>query len=303
MVKDQFRPFISIIIPHYNDLDNLRTCIEKLRQQTWPKDLFEIIVADNNSTDRIVSELHLMLDVRVVPAPEQGAGPARNAGVAAARADIFAFVDSDCLAEETWLEEGISALQHFDYVGGKVIIEIEDPRRVTPAEAYDVVFGFNFKKYIERDKFSGSGNLFVPRAVFEKVGGFRSGVSEDMDWCWRANALGFRLGYAERAVIKHPARREWHDLTRKWDRVISETLALSREQRGWRLRWWIRTAVTALSPIIHSPRVICSRRLVGVRSKWAGLAGLWAIRIYRARRMITEMKAIAVRCEAKSVRS
>jgi glycosyltransferase involved in cell wall biosynthesis len=295
MVEGSDKPFISVIIPHYNDFDSLRKCIEKLRLQTWPNNLFEIIVADNNSADSIVKQLSLIPGIRVVSAPEQGAGPARNAGVLAARADIFAFIDSDCFADEAWLEEGVSALKRFDYVGGNVVIPIEDPRRVTPAEAYDVVFGFNFKKYVERDKFSGSGNLFVPRAVFEEVGGFRSGVSEDMDWCWRANARRFRLGYAEEAKVEHPARRDWNDLTRKWDRVISETLALSRERSGWRLRWWIRVAATALSPVLHSPRVIFSHRLVGFRSKMVGLSGLWAIRTYRTRRMIAEIMDVAGR--------
>ena len=40
---------MSVVIPHYNDLDNLAACLAALRRQNWPKDLFEIVVADNNS--------------------------------------------------------------------------------------------------------------------------------------------------------------------------------------------------------------------------------------------------------------
>lgn len=281
--------FVSVIIPHYNDLKNLRRCIETLQVQTWPHHRMEIIVADNNSREEVVRGLHFINGIQVIAAKEQGAGPARNAGVRAAHGDILAFIDSDCFAEPGWISEGVSALQRFDYIGGDVRIPLRDPARVTPAEAYDVVFGFDFKKYIERDKFSGTGNLFLPRRVFDKVGEFRNGVSEDMDWCWRANALGFRLGYAPGAIVYHPPRHEWASLTAKWDRVISETLLLARERPGWRVRWLFRVVATAASTLPHGPKVLFSPKLPNMRSRLAGMVGLVAIRSYRARQMLIEM--------------
>jgi GT2 family glycosyltransferase len=212
--------FVTVVIPHYDDLDNLKRCLDRLRRQSWPADRYEIVVADNNSPAGAPAIQRMFPDIRVVAAPEQGAGPARNAGVATSRGDILAFIDSDCFAEGGWLAEGVGALADFDYVGGKVVTAIADPEHVTPAEAYEAVFAFNFEKYIRKDKFAGTGNLFVPKAVFERVGGFKAGVSEDMEWCWRANALGYRLGYAEKAVVQHAARRAWRDFRGKWDRVI-----------------------------------------------------------------------------------
>ena len=282
-------PFISVIIPHFNDLQNLRRCIVTLQAQTWPRHRMEIIVADNNSREDVAQDVRLINGIQVIGATEQGAGPARNAGVRVAHGDILAFIDSDCFAESTWISEGVAALQHFDYIGGDVRIPVRDAARVTPAEAYDVVFGFDFKKYIERDKFSGTGNLFLPRGVFDKVGEFRNGVSEDMDWCWRANALGFRLGYAPAAIVYHPPRHEWASLTAKWDRVISETFMLARERPGWRMRWLFRAAATAASSLPHAPKVLFSSKLPNMRSRLAGLLGLVAIRSYRARQMLVEM--------------
>ncbi len=279
-------PLVSVIIPHYNDLDHLERCLESLRRQILPRKRFEIIVADNNSVGGVRAVEHIAGDAVVVPAPEQGAGPARNAGVAVARGTVLAFIDSDCLADENWLLQGISALERFDYVGGQVITKIGQPREVTPAEAVEAVFAFNFKKYIEKDRFSGSGNLFVPKAIFGHVGGFRAGVSEDIDWCRRANALGFRLGYAERAIVFHSARREWQELKRKWDRMLAETIRLARERPGWRLRWIGLAAVVAASPLAHWITVVCSPRLIGVRAKCFGLLGLLWIRSYRSYRML-----------------
>jgi GT2 family glycosyltransferase len=279
-------PLISVIIPHYNDLDHLRHCLESLRCQTLPRERYEVIVADNNSVGGVQAVAQIAEDITVVPAPDQGAGPARNSGVAAARGRVLAFIDSDCLADQNWLCEGVKALERFDYVGGQVITKIGEPQKMTPAEAVEAVFAFNFKRYIEREGFSGSGNLFVPKEIFGCVGGFRAGVSEDIDWCRRANALGYQLGYAERAIVFHSARREWQELKRKWDRILAETISLARERSGWRLRWAVYAVVVGASPLAHWITVVRSPRLVGLRSKCCGLLGLVRIRSYRSCRML-----------------
>jgi glycosyltransferase involved in cell wall biosynthesis len=283
--EDHAAPFVSVIVPHYNDLDNLAVCLERLRRQGWPRERFEIIVADNNSAGGIEAVRRLAPDLRVVPAPLQGAGPARNEAVAVARGEVLAFIDSDCVAEPGWLAAGVAALWRFDYVGGQVVTALSGHAPVTPAEGYEAVFAFNFKKYIEKDKFSGSGNLFVPRDVFAAVGGFRNGVSEDIDWCRRANALGYRLGYAEDAIVRHAARRDWAALARKWDRVVAERFQLASERAGWRWRWLAYAALVAASPLPHSLLVLRSRNLPGARAKLMALIGLYGIRLYRAGRM------------------
>jgi glycosyltransferase involved in cell wall biosynthesis len=282
----QSLPLISVIIPHYNDLERLADCLNSLHRQKLPRSNFEIIVADNNSIGGVQAVERIARGVKVVHAPEQGAGPARNAGVAAAQGGILAFIDSDCVADENWLFEGMSALARFDYVGGRVVTITGRPREVTPAEAVEAVFAFNFQKYIEKDGFSGTGNLFVPTPIFGRVGGFRAGVSEDMDWCRRAAALNFRLGYAERAVVYHRARRDWRELEKKWDRIIAERIRLAQEQPGWRIRWFAYAVGVGSSPLVHWFAIVRSIRLSGLRAKCCGLLGLVRIRAYRSRRML-----------------
>jgi glycosyltransferase involved in cell wall biosynthesis len=280
------RPFVSVVIPHYNDLENLARCLDRLERQTWPRDSFEVIVADNNSRCGLDAVRATAGRARVVPAPIQGAGPARNAGVAAARGAILAFIDSDCFAEPGWLAAGVAALDHYDYVGGEVVTDIADPGAMSIAEAYEAVFAFRFRKYIERERFSGTGNLFVPRRVFERTGPFRAGVSEDKEWCLRANGAGFRLGYAGEAIVAHPARRTFRELMAKWDRVVVESYLLEREKSFGHLRWIARIVATAGSPLPHSIMVLRHQRLSGPANKLKGLAGLAAIRLYRCWRMI-----------------
>jgi glycosyltransferase involved in cell wall biosynthesis len=279
-------PLISVIIPHYNDLDNLARCLDRLRRQSWPAERREIVIADNNSEGGVAAVQAIAADARVVAAREQGAGPARNAAVAVARGDILAFIDSDCFAADDWLAEGMAALERFDYVGGEVRMCVPDPRRPTVAEAYEIAFAYDAKRHLEQEHYSGTGNLFVPKPVFERVGGFRNGVSEDIDWCHRANALGYRLGHAEKAIVEHSARRQWRELTRRWDRVISEMFLLRRERPHWLRGWLAYTALVALSPLPHAVRILRHKRLPGARNKMLGLLALFALRQYRAFRML-----------------
>ena len=46
-------PFVSVIIPVYNDPERLKTCLQALEEQTYPKSAYEVIVVDNGSDESI----------------------------------------------------------------------------------------------------------------------------------------------------------------------------------------------------------------------------------------------------------
>src|SRR5688572_24113748 len=78
-------PTISVIVPHFNDLANLRACLHLLKAQTLPADDFEIIVADNDSACGIDAVRAVCGDVMCLHVRERGAAAARNAAVAQSR--------------------------------------------------------------------------------------------------------------------------------------------------------------------------------------------------------------------------
>jgi GT2 family glycosyltransferase len=275
-------PHLSVIVPHFDDLANLDKCLSALKRQTVPADRFEIIVADNDSTrGREQVERTIAGRALLVTVTKRGAGPARNGGVAAAHGEILAFTDSDCVPAQGWLAEGVAALSNYDFVGGRVAVSVADEEHVTPTEAFEKVFAFDFETYINRKGFTGSGNLFVPRAIFDAVGGFGTGVSEDVDWSRRAIAKGYRLGYAPDAMVSHPARRNWNELRRKWERINRESFALEQEAPGGRLRWLARTMLLPASAVAHTPRVLRSPRLSNPRERAGALAVLFLCRAWR----------------------
>ena len=275
-------PAVSVIIPHYNDLHNLERCMKLLAAQTLPSDRFEIIVADNNSRCGIDEVRRVCGTVaRVVPAPIQGAGPARNAAVAASRGSVLAFIDSDCRPTPTWLERGLAALSDAQLIGGRVDVDYEDPAHPTAVEAFERVFAFNFKRYIEVEGYSGSGNMFAPRAIFDAVGGFRAQVAEDVDWGQRALSAGYRFRYADDAIVSHPGRRNWIELTQKWDKETRQAYAATIEKQHGRLRWFVRSFAILASPFAHWTTIALSPKLDTAGQKLMATGVLFRIRFWR----------------------
>jgi len=281
-LRENGTPLISVIIPHYNDLANLERCMRLLAAQTLPQSQFEIVVADNNSrcglkeVERVCGEF-----ARVVPAPIQGAGAARNAAVEASRGRYLAFIDSDCRATPTWLEHGLAALSSAQIVGGRVEVDYEDPDHPSAVEAFEKVFAFNFKRYIEQLGFSGSGNMFVSREIFDRVGGFRGLVAEDADWGQRAVADNYRFRYAPDVVVSHPARRTWAELTQKWRKLSSEAFAAAIEKPNGRTLWFLRSFAVLGSPFVHWIVVARSNKLQSVEQRLIATGVLFRIRLWR----------------------
>lgn len=109
-----------------------------------------------------------------------------------------------------------------DLVGGRVSVFDETPPPRTGAQAFEVAFAFDNRAYIAAKGFSVTANLVTRRDVFLATGPFVHGVSEDLDWCRRATAKGFRLAYDDDLRVGHPSRNDWPALRRKWQRVAED---------------------------------------------------------------------------------
>jgi GT2 family glycosyltransferase len=272
----------SVIIPHYNDPASLDLCLAALERQSLPRDRFEVIVADNASPCGIDAVRAVVRDrARLVEVPEQGAGPTRNGGAAVAEGAVLAFTDSDCVPRPGWLEAGLEVLEQTDIVGGAMTVLVDRGHPLTPAEAFELVFAFDNRAYVEKKHFTVTANLFVRRADFNRVGGFRTGVSEDQEWCLRARAKGLRIAYAKDAEVGHPARTSWSEFIRKWRRLVAEQYQITSEWQFGRLRWLLKSWLLPLSIPAHLPKIWRSDRLSGSAERLAAATALIRIRLWR----------------------
>ena len=276
--------YVSVIVPHLNDLSGLEACLSRLTAQTLPADAYQIIVADNGSTcgaeavRKVINGRGVLVEVA-----EKGAGPARNGGIAAAKGSLLAFTDiGDCQPRtRNWLAEGVKALSDYDFVGGRMEVLVGDLADMTPVEAFERVFAFENEKYVLKKGFTVTANLFAHRKIFEDCGGFKTGVSEDLEWSRRAVAGGYRLGYAGAAIVGHPARRTWPELRRKWERLNFETYGLSAGAPFRKLKWLGRSLLLPPSVIIHARRAFTSPELFTLKQRFGAVQTLAVLRLWR----------------------
>lgn len=234
MINLESFPFVSVIIPVFNDVDCLSTCIKALQKQTYPRKYIEILVVDNGSdSDSDLSFLNFV-DEQIFLFREHrpGSYAARNLGIKQARGTIIAFTDADCIPNEDWIEKGINRLlniQNCGLVGGKILIFYDGKNEPNSIEIYEKKFSFQQKKYIEKGKFSVTANLFVFKEIFESVGLFNDQLisSGDKEWGRRVYRAGYKLVYAEEICVLHPARRSMASLRKKMLRVACGLYQLS----------------------------------------------------------------------------
>jgi Glycosyl transferase family group 2 len=174
-----------------------------------------------------------------------------------------------------------------DVIGGDVRIAAENPSRLSDLEAYESVYAYRQREYIEKQGFSGAGNLAVRRSAFQAVGPFGGiEISEDRDWGKRASALGLVTHYVPEMLVSHPARKTISELQVKWDRQVAHDFAELGAGAAARARWVAKAMALAVSPVVEAPRIMASDRLKGWRPKFRAWVTLARIRLHRARSMI-----------------
>ncbi|WP_170376761.1 glycosyltransferase family 2 protein [Ruegeria atlantica] len=272
-------PTDAVIIPHYNDPDRLERCLRALMENDTTDT--EIVVVDNASPVSLDEVKLAFPDVRFITETQKGAAHARNKGIAATTAPRLFFIDADCVPAPDWLTVGRAIANRADLVGGRVDVFDETPPPRSGAEAFEAVFAFNFRRYIEVQGFSGAGNLLTRRDVFDAIGGFINGISEDQEWTMRAVARGYSLVYEDRFRVKHPSRQDWSALRTKWRRMTQEAYQLNGTGGKARLRWAIRGLAMPASAMVHTPKVLASSRLNSTGETLRAIATLIRLRCTR----------------------
>lgn len=273
------RPKDAVIIPHYNDLPRLERCLLALKENDLTRT--EIVVIDNNSPVSLQEIRKAFPEVRFLVETQKGAAHARNRGVSETTASRLFFIDADCVPSPDWLTVGRQIADQADLIGGRVDVFDETPPPRSGAEAFEAVFAFNFRRYIEVQGFSGAGNLLTRRDVFDTIGGFINGVSEDREWTMRAVARGYSLIYEDGFRVSHPSRQDWPALKAKWRRTTQEGYLLNGTGPTARLRWAIRGLAMPASAVVHTPKILTSRKLSSTGETLRGIATLIRLRFVR----------------------
>lgn len=225
-------PFVSVVIPVLNDSVRLRTCLKAVLSQNWPRERFEIIIVDNGSKYPPVffaAEHGAVLIEESIP----GSYAARNKGILKAKGDIIAFTDADCVPEKNWIREGVSCItsrKNIGFVGGEIRIITKGEGSLF--ELYDQLNHFDQKRFVMRNKFAATANLFTKKSVIDIVGKFNPKFKSfgDVEWGKRVADHGYRAVYHKNCVVWHPAINNFKDLQYRSRRLAGGYIMMRRWQ-------------------------------------------------------------------------
>jgi mycofactocin glycosyltransferase len=229
-------PMVSIIIPVYNRPKEIETCLASLQNLNYPAKDIEIIVVDDASQDH-TADVVQRFDVRLITLScNRGQSAARNAGVAAARGEIIAFLDSDCIAQPDWLRELIPYFQdsRVALVGGYVDAYYRE-NRMDRYEQVCSALNMGDEPAMGRGEncvfYVPTCNMLVRKNVYDLAGGLdeKLRVGEDVDLCWRLMARNHHLLYIPCGRVMHKHRnRILSCFKRRFDYGTSEATLYSR---------------------------------------------------------------------------
>lgn len=200
----------SVVIPAKNAASTISVQLDALAAQSGDVP-FEVVVADNGSTDATVSIAESYSDrlrIRVVGCPRAGANAARNVGATAAAGDALLFCDADDRVDPRWVQAMTAALREHDAAGGTIDNDSLSgdfaggwmPRH---PPGVPVMAGFLPRAI--------TANFGVRKDVWAALDGFNESYAygcTDTEFCWRLQLAGYRLGHAEDAVVAYRHRAD-----------------------------------------------------------------------------------------------
>lgn len=165
-------PLISIVITTKNEEKNIENCLKSIKIQSYPQDKIEIIVVDNNSTDK-TKEIALKYTNKVFDrGPERSAQ--RNFGVENASGECFLYLDADMILSDNVIRDCVE--------------KIESNPEIIALHISEIIMGEKFFSQVrrfERSFYDGTvidGVRFIKKSEFQKVGGFDEKLTGPEDW-------------------------------------------------------------------------------------------------------------------------
>jgi glycosyltransferase involved in cell wall biosynthesis len=211
----------SVIITTFNRAHTLEKCLETLCDQNYPKEDYEILVVNNNSSDDTEDvvfdfiEQHPETDIKYYFVPRSGQVYARQIGILAAKNEVLSFTDDDGLLVPDWLAEVTKVFNMSDEivgVAGKIDIQWDKtpPEWVRNYEEQLGKLDYGDKEKYEVGLYMNAGNLHVKKDVLIGVGGFNPemvgqwlmGDGETGLWL-RLKKRNMKIGWAPKALMYH----------------------------------------------------------------------------------------------------
>ena len=213
---------VSVIIPAFNEAKHISQTLEALCAQSLRAEMFEVIVVDNGSTDdtvAIATGFSERLSLRVVVKTGCRIAALRNHGALLATGEVLAFLDADCIAPESWLEDSLTVQRPQTVWGAHYLVPIDS------TWVGRIWFKYQATPQEGPTSFLPGGNLFMQRGAFLALAGFGEELetSEDVELCQRARHSGMAVVAFQALAVHHEGtprtlrhfyrQNRWHGTT------------------------------------------------------------------------------------------
>jgi GT2 family glycosyltransferase len=211
---------ITVLIPHYNNPEILRPCLESLQHLSPETPLHEVVVVDDGSTDGSVEWVKREHPwVRVVACVENGGFVhAIQAGILESEGEVLVFLNNDTWVEPDWLKRLVEPLLEGSVQGavGSILMDWEGKRALFRGVSTNHL-AYGFEEQGELPDPSGpripvlcpcGGAMAIPRSLYLEAGGFDETygmIYEDLDLGWRLNLLGYDCMLVPGSRVGHRA--------------------------------------------------------------------------------------------------
>jgi len=235
-------PFVSIVIPAKNAGDIIDKCLESLDKLDYPKDRYEVIVADGKSQDKtpLIVEKHRAI---LILNPDMIVCTGRNVGFEKAKGEIIAFSDADCVMDKNWIKNSIK------YFGDPGIGGVGGPNK-TPSDetSFGKAVGFIFNQAIfsagsihgrildqtKEIKSLPGCNMIFRREALAKVLPMNKTIYEAEDYIMNQEIRkhGYRLVYTPDTIVWHYRRPTPRRFLRQMQRYGIGRLLIGKKDRS-----------------------------------------------------------------------
>ncbi len=218
-------PTLSVLIPAYNEEENIKQTIDCIKEADYPKELIEIIVINDGSKDKTLKILNGIDGIKILNKENSGKADSLNKALKIAKGEIIATIDADCFPERDAFLKMVSYFkeQKVGAVTASVFVKNKNNllEKFQNIEYAMIAFGRRLLDYID-SVFVTSGALSMYRkSILIEVGGFdKNNLTEDIEIAWNILSRSYKVKMCFNAkaltIVPDKFGRWWRQRLR-WD--------------------------------------------------------------------------------------
>jgi len=244
---------LSIVIPVYNEQRHLKACLDAIAAQTVKPD--EVIVVDNNSTDKSVEITQSYPFVKLLHEKKQGVVFARDKGFNAAKSDIIGRIDGDTRLPKDWVKRVIDFYQNPAHsghalTGGGYFYNVRMPRYNGWVLSQ---MAFRMNRFLIGHYILWGSNMAFTKEMWTKVKNkvcHDNYIHEDLDLAIHLHRIGYQVNYEAYLRVGVYMKRLWEDKDKQQEHL--ERWPKTLHSHNFRL-WWMSILGNILIKYIIKP--------------------------------------------------